>query len=132
MPRMPKSKISAPVLSGPQLEIMGVLWDKGEASISQIAEELGKRRTVSRATLMVQILRLERRKWLKRRKQNLAYLYRPARARGEVAGALAAQLVDSGFGGSTSHLVQTLVDVKGLTQDEIARLKKLVASLDQK
>jgi BlaI family penicillinase repressor len=113
-------------LSEAQLEIMGVLWDRGEAGISEIRADLNKRRSVSRETVMIQVLRLERRHWLKRRKEGIAYVYRPARQRNDVAGAMASHLVDAGFGGSTESLVKTLLDIRGVDRDEIERLKKLI------
>ena len=68
------SRSTQPPLSEAQLEIMNVVWDRGEATVAEVWKALAARRKVARNTVQTMIARLEERGWLKRRGDGPALL----------------------------------------------------------
>ena len=58
-----------PALSESQLEIMNVVWDQGEVTVTGVWQILAKRRAVARNTVQTVMTRLEEKGWLKHRKR---------------------------------------------------------------
>ena len=116
-----KSKISEA-----ELEILGVLWSKQKATISEIHESLNK--PVQTATIQTQLNRLVDKKAVKRDKG------RPARYSAilepeAVSSRPLELLVRNVGGGSVFPLIANLMKHQEFTNEEIASLKQLVNSL---
>src|SRR4051794_34119940 len=94
-----------PPLSDVQLEIMNVIWEKGEATVGAIWRALAARRGVSRNTVGTLVQRLEEKGWLVHRPEGNAFLYSAARPRVQTVGAMVDRLVRSAFAGSVEGLV---------------------------
>ena len=60
-------------LSTAQLEIMKIIWKRGETTISEVWQELQSRRKIARATVQTVIGRLEEKGWLKHREVGQAF-----------------------------------------------------------
>ena len=54
-----------PPLSEAQLEIMNVVWDRGEVTVAQVWKILSTRRKVARNTVQTMLARLEEKGWLR-------------------------------------------------------------------
>ena len=117
-------------LTPPQLEILEAVWAHGPAgaTIAELVATLSRRREVARTTVLTLVQRLERRGWLSADKTDRAHRYRATRSREESAGRLAAEFVDSFFGGSASTLVASLLGSKKIRHGELARLRELLAN----
>ena len=115
-------------LTPAQHEIMELVWDAGEAglTVTEIWELIAARREVIRSTVLNLVDRLEKRRWLKRRKRKGGYRYSAAMARDETARSLAAEFVDDFFAGSASELVMSLMGSKRLKKDDIQQLRDLL------
>ena len=112
--------------SAAQLEVLNVVWDKGEAGVAEIWEELCKRRTVARNTVQTTVARLEARGLLRYRQVGNAFVYSAARPRHRVVGGLVARLIESAFGGSASSLVLSLLEDGSVTKAEAERIRKII------
>ena len=69
---------------------------------------------------------LHRKGKVKRTLQDRAYLYKPVVSRSQVVGQHMSDIVDRLFGGSAESLVMSLVEMKHLTPQKLARLQKLL------
>lgn len=121
-------------LTAAQHEIMEVVW-KGAKSGSTVAEiwhAIGSRRSVTRTTVLNQVDRLEKRGWLKRHECPDGFRYLATRSREHAATSLAAEFVDSFFGGSASDLVMSLLGSRKLDPDEIQKLRTLLETRSSK
>jgi predicted transcriptional regulator len=114
-------------LTPAQLEIMQVVWERGEATAAQVHEELGRRRPVARTTVLTLVQRLEKRGWLVHRSEGRTHVYRAAGDRQRSLGAILRRLRDVAFGGSTESLLASLLDAGDVSREEIRRLKKRLA-----
>lgn len=121
---MPNSEL--PPLSDAQLEIMNVVWDRGQTTVGEIWKILGSRRSVSRNTVSTMVSRLEDKGWLRHRADGGTYLYSATRARERVLPRMVHRLIDSAFQGSAEGLVLSLLEGGRLSAEEVERIKALL------
>lgn len=113
-------------LSGAQLEIMNLVWARGETTVTEIWKELEARRPLARTTVLTVMDRLEKKGWLKRRAEGQQHYYSAARSRANTLGGLVERLVETAFAGSAEDLVMALLDGRGVTADEAKRIRRLI------
>jgi predicted transcriptional regulator len=113
-------------LSAAQMEIMEVVWDRGEVTVGEIWKILAARRSIARNTVQTTVVRLEQRGWLEHRDEGGVFYYAAAHPRRAAVGGLVRRLVDTAFKGSVSGLVMALLENYKLTPEEAERLKPLI------
>lgn len=115
-------------LTAAQHEIMEVIWNGPDtgATVTEVWQTIGERRSVTRTTVLNQVDRLEKRGWLKRHKHGDGFRYRATRSREQTATGLVDDFIDSFFGGSANELMMSLLGSKKLERTEITRLRKLL------
>jgi BlaI family penicillinase repressor len=121
-----------PSLSEAQLEIMNVIWDEGEATVTDVWKILRKRRGVARNTVQTLITRLEEKGWLQHRNEGNRFLYSAVPERSAVLGRMVSQLVDSAFEGSAESLVMALLAGRGVSEKEAARIRAMIEKAEKK
>ena len=120
-----------PPLSEAQMEIMNVVWERGEATVGEVWKVLSARRKVARNTVLTTMMRLQERGWLHCESEEHAYRYRAAAPRAAVQGMMVRRLLDSAFNGSAEGLVMALLDGRGLSPDESKRIRGLIRRADE-
>src|SRR5436305_1426785 len=124
---MAKAKDELPALSEAQLEIMHVVWDGGEVTVTDVWTVLARRRPVARNTVLTLMDRLEKKGWLKRRADGQAHYYTAASPRAATLGQVVHRLVDAAFAGSAEALVLALLEGRGVSAEEARRIRQLIA-----
>ena len=123
---MAKPKRELPALSPAQLEIMHVVWDGGEVTVTDVWNVLTSRRQVARNTVLTLMDRLEKKGWLRRRADGPAHYYTAAVPRAATLGQVVHRLVDAAFAGSAEALVLALLEGRGVTDEEARRIRQLI------
>lgn len=113
-------------LSGRQLAIMQVLWDRGEATVAQVQESLDLERPLAYSTIATVISRMEQKGLITHRAEGRIFHYRPAVSEDGVGSSMVGELVERIFGGSPSELVSHLLDSDQVDVSELGRIKQLV------
>ncbi len=116
----------SPPLSPAQLEIMEIVWNRGEVAVSEAWELLSARRPVARNTVLITLMRLEGKGWLKHRTVGRTFFYSATCPRTATMGQLVRQLVDTTFGGSAEGLVMALLEDRGVTKEEADRIRTML------
>jgi predicted transcriptional regulator len=114
-------------LTGQELEIMKVVWERKSATVRDVYETLLERRKVAYTTVMTMMKILERKHYLKKTQADRAFVYRPAQPQRQVIAGLVRDFVNRVFNGSAEPLLVHLVEEHGLSQkelEEIARLRR--------
>jgi len=114
-----------PPLSAGQMEIMNVVWEQREATVSAVWKAIAAQRPVARNTVQTMMVRLEEKGWLRCSTEGHAFRYRAVKPREEVLRGLVQHLVDSAFGGSAEGLVLALVHGRGVTPTEVQRIRMI-------
>jgi len=117
---------SLPELSPAQREIMQIVWDRGEVTASDVREILSQQRDVARTTVRTLLERMEEKGWLKHREGGRTYFYSAAQPRGATVAQKVLEVVDGVCGGSPEALVNALLDSRGLTRSELARIRSML------
>ncbi len=115
-----------PPLSEGQLEVMNVVWDRGEATVADVWRSLAGRRKVARNTVLTTIQRLEEKGWLVRDAGGHAHRYRAAVPRDATLITMIRRLVDTAFAGSAEGLILALLDGRGVSKDEAERIRAMI------
>jgi BlaI family transcriptional regulator, penicillinase repressor len=129
---MGKKKKSLPPLSAAQLEIMNLVWDRGEVTVGEVYEILARRRSVARNTVQTTMVRLEEKGWLTHRTVANAFRYSAVVPRQKTVRQMVDELVDSAFAGSAEGLVSALLDGRQLSPGEADRIRALIEQSEKK
>jgi BlaI family penicillinase repressor len=114
-------------LTGQELEIMKIVWERERATVRDVYEALLERRKVAYTTVMTMMKILEQKGFLKKSQEDRAYVYRPAQPQRQVVGAMVREFVNRVFNGSAEPLLVHLVEEHHLSPkdlEEIARLRR--------
>ena len=123
---MKQSGRALPELSPAQREIMEVLWKHGALAASEVRDILSKRRDVARNTVRTMLERMEAKGWVGHREIGRTFLYSPAQPREATVTQRVRDLLDNVCGGSPEMLVNALLDSRGLTRDQLARIRSIL------
>ena len=104
---------------------MSVLWDVGPATVAQVRERIAD--DLAYTTVLTVLRTLEQKGYVGHTEDGRAHRYKPLVKR-EVAGRTALRrLVEKVFDGSPELLLTQLVSDKNLSDEELRRLRKLLA-----
>ena len=112
---MAKAKPRLPALSEAQLEIMDVVWEGGEVTVTDVWNVLAGRRQLARNTVLTLMDRLEKKGWLKRRAEGQTHFYSAASPRADTLGG-----VCSTRARSASSAVRSWVPASSFCREAIA------------
>ncbi len=126
MQRPRKKTPDLPPLTEFQAEILAIIWDQGETTVSAVWEELRRRRKVARNTVHTMMTRLAEKGWLSQRVVGNTHLFEAAVPRRKAQRLLAGRMVDSLFKGSTERLVMTLLEDRTLDPEEAERIRAML------
>jgi BlaI family penicillinase repressor len=116
-------------LSDANLEIMKAVWRKGgEVTINDVFEAVnaGRPKKVKRATVQVQMRRLEAYGWLTHRVHDREFVYSALRKEAEVKRGILDHVRDRVFEGSTADLVKCLFEDGSLSPAEIKKIREIL------
>jgi len=105
-----------------ELEIMNLIWEKGEMTDSQVQGELSARAGL-RTTEVAEIIReLVQNGVLHGREEERTYVYTPLVSRREVETTLLTDIRDGLFRGSNEKMLKAIIDNGIASKDELVRI----------
>jgi predicted transcriptional regulator len=113
-------------LTGLQLTILQVLWERGEATTQQVWEGVVEQRPLALTTVATLLSRLERKRVLAHRRDGRQNVYRATVTRTEVRRSKVRALTESLFDGDPAALVSHLVRADDVDGDELERMRALL------
>lgn len=122
---MPR-KLPTELLSDAQLEIMNLVWDAGERTVADVWQTLAARRGIARNTVQTMLVRLEEKGWLTHREAGGAFIYSATVPREQAQQQSVERMLDTVFRGSAEGLVLTLLQSRGLSKEEAARIREMI------
>jgi BlaI family penicillinase repressor len=114
-------------LSEAQLEIMTIVWERGEVMLGDVWTVVSRRRSVAKNTVQTLLSRLVDKGWLRVREEGRGFRYRAAKGKSGALGGLIARLVEKVFRGSAEGLVLALLEGRGVSEEEASRIRSLIA-----
>ncbi|TWT98159.1 Penicillinase repressor [Botrimarina colliarenosi] len=117
------------MLTAAEAEVMNIVWDVGDVTISDIVERLP--RSLAYTTVMTTTRILEEKGYVKKSgKRGRAFVYEPRVGRDAARGSMSHEVARRLFGGSMKSLVLNLVHDDAIGADDLAELKQMIESLE--
>ena len=107
-------------------QIMDAVYQLGEASVGDVLERLPDPPSYSAVRTMIRLL--ERKGYLRHRKDGTKYVYRPTEPHESASRSAIGHLLDTFFGGSASDAMAALLDVSSerLSDADYRRMQQLI------
>ena len=112
--------------SDAQVEVLNIIWDRGEATVGEVWQAFSAQRPVARNTVLTLVARLEEKGWLRRHEEGNVLRYSAIIPRQTALRQIARRLVDTAFGGSTEGLIMTLLGSGDLSDGEADRIRAML------
>jgi BlaI family transcriptional regulator, penicillinase repressor len=120
-----------PTLTPQELAIMKVVWRLEEATVRDVHDALRTRRSVAYTTVMTMMGILEEKGFLKKNVGERAHVYRPAKPRHQVVGAMVRDFVDRVFDGASDALFVHLAKDSRLTEKQRRIVRQLLEESEE-
>jgi predicted transcriptional regulator len=104
---------------------MDVLWQKGQATVSEIVEALPEERLAYSSVLTMMRI-LEQKGYVTHEKEGRAFVYHPLLDRQQAQKSVIGYLLKRFFNNSPELLVVNLLEHEDVTPAEVKRLKKMI------
>lgn len=122
---MSKTKIHR--LGDLQLQIMKILWERGEATVGDVFAALGAKARLAYTTVATMLRKMELRGLVGHRSEGRTFVYRAEVGADAVTRGMADHLLDRLFEGSLSDMVNHLLTTREVSREELSKLEKLIA-----
>ena len=121
-------------LTALQLSMLRVLWDRSEATVTDIWEALQEERGLAQTTLATMLSRLERRGVVTHRTQARQFVYRALVSESEVRHSMVSELTSRLFEGDVPALVSHLLTAQDVSPGDRTRIREMLrdATLTEK
>lgn len=121
-----------PVPTDQELEILKVVWRRGQATVREVYEDLLKQRKIAYTTVLTMMGVLERKGHLKKTAGERAYVYKPAQPQRQLVDRMIHEFVNRVFNGSAQPLLAHLVEDSGMRPEDLDELERLVQARRKK
>jgi predicted transcriptional regulator len=113
-------------LTDAELRIMEVLWDKGSATVAEVADALAGKDGSAYTTILTMMGILRVKGYLSCRKRGRAHVFTPRVGREDAARKAVRQLLARFFAGSPGELVLSFLRDEDLSPEELDELKRQI------
>jgi BlaI family transcriptional regulator, penicillinase repressor len=113
-------------LTPQELEIMKLVWERDTSTVRDVYEALLKQRKVAYTTVMTMMKILETKGYLKKRRQDRAFVYQPVRPKNQVIGGMIGEFVDRVFNGAAEPLLVHLVKSRRISEKDLQKIIRMV------
>jgi BlaI family transcriptional regulator, penicillinase repressor len=108
-----------------QLDLLRTLWEKREATVTEVTEALRDTRALAPTTVATLLSRLERKGVVSHRTEGRTYIYSAEISERDVRKTMLSRMT-SLFEGDVAAMMSQLLDEREISADEIARVRKLL------
>ncbi len=115
-----------------QLAIMRVLWQLGEATVTDVHAALLEERGLAPTTIATMLKKMEDKGVVEHRADGRKFIYRPTVTEDQVTRGMVADLTERLFGGDSVALVSHLISRGEIRQDELPELERMIHAAKKK
>jgi BlaI family penicillinase repressor len=109
-----------------ELEILKVLWDRGEASVREVYEQMSPSAGIVQNTVQAFLRTMEDKGLVRHRTEGRTFVYEPIPKRQDTEKRLVSGVLQKVFDGAIDQLVQSALSLRKPTADELAKLEELI------
>ena len=108
---------------------MKLVWQRESSSVRDIYEALLKRRKIAYTTVMTMMNTLETKGYLKKRRLDRAFIYRPTQPKNKVIGGMIREFIDRVFNGSAEPLLVHLVKERHIREEDLKSITRMLEEI---
>lgn len=109
-----------------ELEILKVLWERKEASVREVFEQMSPDAGIVQNTVQAFLRTMEEKGLVRHRTVGRTFIYQPIPQREETEKRLVSGVLQRVFDGAIDQLVQSAMSLRKPTSDELAKLEELI------
>ena len=110
---------------------MKEVWQRNQATVRDVYEALREHRRIAYTTVMTVMNVLEDKGYLRKTKNDRAYVYTPTRPRQQVVGQMVNDFVNRVFDGAAAGLFLHLAKDSRLSKTERERIRRVIEEMDE-
>ncbi|MCA9188389.1 MAG: BlaI/MecI/CopY family transcriptional regulator [Pirellulaceae bacterium] len=111
-----------------ELDILKILWQESPLPVRDVRARLESDagRTLAHSSVITMLNIMHRKRYVKRRTVNNAFLFSPNVKKGSVAGQMMEDLLRRAFDGSATAMMLSLIESRDLDATELAELRQMI------
>ncbi|HSR66542.1 MAG TPA: BlaI/MecI/CopY family transcriptional regulator [Acidobacteriota bacterium] len=113
-------------LSHLQIDLMRVLWERGEATVAEVHEAVQEHRPLALTTVATLLKRLEKGGVVGHRTEGRQFVYRPLVSEREIRRSMVADLIDHLFQGDSAALVGHLLTESEIEPGDLKQVRAII------
>ncbi len=121
----------SPTLTDGEHRIMEILWQKGSATVAEVADSLAGKDGAAYTTILTMLRIMRDKGYLSARKEGRAHVYIPKFGRDDAARSAVRQVLGKFFAGSPGELVLSFLRDEEISLKEIDELKSKIVEQDK-
>ncbi len=130
---MSKSHRPEEAPTGAQLEILQIISKSDDGmTAAEVWQHIQSQRPIARTTIITLMQRLQERGWMSREGEGRGAIYRALYNPEEATNAIVDGFLGRYFGGSPASMMMSLLGAGRVSEEELSRLRELLAKEDKK
>jgi predicted transcriptional regulator len=109
-----------------ELQILEAIWEIGPATVRAVHALLGQRQTIGHTTVLKLMQIMHQKGLLERDESSRTHVYRAAQPQEQTRRRLVRDLIDRAFAGSAAELVQSVLDDRRASPEELSAIRALL------
>jgi predicted transcriptional regulator len=115
-----------------ELQILGVLWDRGPSTVREIHEILAQSRPLGYTTVLKLLQIMTEKQLVRRNEEARAHVYEAQQPAGATRQQLVGDLLERAFSGSASQLMMHALAGKQTSPDEIDEIRRMLDEYERR
>ena len=128
---MNRDEATDATLTGLQVAVMQVLWERSEATITEVQDALEPARPLAQSTIATVLSRLEKRGVVAHRSEGRQFVYRPLLSAARARGSALAGVAEGLFAGDVATLVSELLSSRDVDRGDLAKVRALIEAKER-
>jgi BlaI family transcriptional regulator, penicillinase repressor len=109
-----------------ELDVMSILWRQGSGTVGEVRDELGE--DLAYTSVLSVLQTLDEKGYVRHETEGRAYRYYPTVEVEEAGASALARIREAVYAGSAERLFAQLVSDRGLSREELERMRRLLAA----
>lgn len=115
-----------------ELEILSILWERGNATVKEVHEVINARKPTGYTTVLKTMQIMREKNLVERDDANKAHIFRAVEAQAETQKNLVADLIEKVFRGSALKLVQHVLEAKPSSAEDLKEIRRMIKDAERK
>ncbi len=120
----------SPTLTESELRLMDILWQRGAATVSEVAGALDQQTALAYSTVLTTMRILEQKGYVRHTEEGRAFVYHPVIDRNQARRSAVQYIMSRFFNNSPELLMLNILENEAIDATELERLKEMIENSD--